>query len=224
MNSAVLDPGRRASIAKAQFDRTKRLAHTIITVSHFSKAEIVRAMGVAADRIDVVHEAADPMFRRLQAPACPRASATSSVSTFVLYASVPSGAQENLGDARRCVPADLRLQRTVCGRRLAIAGGSGWKNSAVHEAVDRHGLRDRVHFLGFVSDQELLELYNTCALFCYPSVYEGFGLPGIEAMSCGAPVITGRVSSLPEVGGEAVPTSAIRDRLALSRVMLEEVL
>ena len=205
-----------------QFDRTKRLAHRIITVSHFSKAEIVRAMGVAADGIEVVHEAADPMFRRLDAAAVPaRFRDRLGTEPFVLYV----GSVEPRKNLATLVDAFADLQRRTRSRAtLAIAGGSGWKNSAVYEAVDRHGLGDRVHFLGFVSDQELLELYNTCALFCYPSLYEGFGLPVIEAMSCGAPVITSRVSSLPEVGGEAVRyVDDPRDPLVLSRA-LEEVL
>ncbi|MBL8728480.1 MAG: glycosyltransferase family 4 protein [Planctomycetes bacterium] len=185
-----------------QFDRSLRLAHRFVTVSHFSKAELVRAMGVSADRIDVVHEAADPICRRLpQAQLPARFQAQIGGAPFVLYV----GSVEPRKNLATLVDAFADFQaRTKHPARLAIAGGSGWKNSAVFEAVDRHGLRDKVHFLGFVTDDELVALYNTCALFCYPTLYEGFGLPVIEAMSCGAPVITSRVASLPEVGGEAV--------------------
>jgi glycosyltransferase involved in cell wall biosynthesis len=185
-----------------QFDRTMRLAHRFVTVSHFSKAELVRAMGVPAERIDVVHEAADPMCRRLPQAAIPaRFRGQLDGAPFVLYV----GSVEPRKNLATLVDAFADFQRrSKHPARLAIAGGSGWKNSAVFEAVDRHGLRDKVHLLGFVSDDELVALYNTCALFCYPTLYEGFGLPVIEAMSCGAPVITSRVASLPEVGGEAV--------------------
>jgi glycosyltransferase involved in cell wall biosynthesis len=185
-----------------QFDRTMRLAHRVVTVSHFSKAEIVRAMGMPADRIDVVHEAADPMFRRVPAAAVPeRFRAQLGGGPFVLYV----GSVEPRKNLATLVEAWAAMQRRARSpARLAIAGGSGWKNSAVFEAVERHGLREQVHLLGFVSDAELIALYNTCTLFCYPSLYEGFGLPVIEAMSCGAPVVTSRVSSLPEVGGDAV--------------------
>jgi hypothetical protein len=90
--------------------------------------------------------------------------------------------------------------------------------------VQRHGLQDRVHLLGFVTDAELVALYNACTLFCYPSLYEGFGLPVAEAMSCGAPVVTSRVASLPEVGGEAVCyVDEPRDRTELARA-LQQVL
>ncbi len=205
-----------------QFDRAMRLAHRIVTVSHFSKAEIVRHMGTPADRIDVVHEAADPMFRRVDGARLPaRFEAQLGGAPFVLYV----GSVEPRKNLATLVDAYAAMQKKVRHpARLAIAGGSGWKNSAVHEAVDRHGLRDKVQFLGFVSDQELLELYNTCALFCYPTLYEGFGLPVVEAMSCGAPVVTSRVASLPEVGGEAVRyVDDPRDTGALART-LQEVL
>ncbi|MEO6595856.1 MAG: glycosyltransferase family 1 protein [Planctomycetota bacterium] len=201
-----------------QFDRTVRLAHRVVTVSHFSKAELVRAMGLAADRIDVVHEAADPAFRHVPGTVLPaRFQPQLRNKPFVLYV----GSVEPRKNLATLVDAFAAMRRrSGHPAQLAIAGGSGWKNSSVFEAVDRHGLRDQVHLLGFVSDDELLALYNTCAVFCYPTLYEGFGLPVIEAMSCGAPVITSRVASLPEVGGEAVCyVDEPRDAVALSHVL-----
>lgn len=201
-----------------QFDRSLRLAHRFLTVSHFSKAELVRAMGVPADRIDVVHEAADPSCRRLPQAVVPeRFRAQLGGAPFVLYV----GSVEPRKNLATLVDAFAELQaRTKHPARLVIAGGSGWKNSAVYDAVDRHGLRDKVLFLGFVTDDELVALYNTCTLFCYPTLYEGFGLPVIEAMSCGAPVITSRVASLPEVGGEAVCyVDEPRDRTELAQAL-----
>ncbi|MBL9077499.1 MAG: glycosyltransferase family 4 protein [Planctomycetes bacterium] len=205
-----------------QFERSVRLAHRFVTVSHFSKQELVRAMGVPADHIDVVHEAADPMCRQLPGAAVPaRFQAQLGGAPFVLYV----GSVEPRKNLATLVEAYAALQaRSRHPARLAIAGGSGWKNSAVHEAVARHGLADKVHLLGFVTDEELVALYNTCALFCYPTLYEGFGLPVIEAMSCGAPVVTSRVASLPEVGGDAVAyVDDPKDTAALSRV-LQQVL
>lgn len=185
-----------------QFDRASRLAHRIVTVSHFSKAEIVRAMGMSADRIDVVHEAADPRFVHRPEILLPeRFREQLGAAPFLLYVGSVEP-RKNLATLVNAYASFLR--RTKHPANLAIAGGSGWKNSSVFEAVARHGLQDRVRLLGFVSDDELLALYNCCAVFCYPSLYEGFGLPVIEAMSCGAPVITSRVTSLPEVGGDAV--------------------
>lgn len=87
---------------------------------------------------------------------------------------------------------------------LVIAGGKGWLESDLYKKVSSLGLQKQVKFLGHVSDDELSVLYSSCYAFIYPSHYEGFGLPVLEAMSCGAAVITSDTSSLPEVGGEAV--------------------
>ena len=86
---------------------------------------------------------------------------------------------------------------------LYIAGGRGWLESAIYQAVEKYGLTDCVKFLGYVSDEELAALYSSCFAFVYPSLYEGFGLPVLEAMTCGAPVIVSDSTSLPEVAGEA---------------------
>jgi len=89
-------------------------------------------------------------------------------------------------------------------RLLVIAGGKGWFESDLGGMVKEYGIKDYVKFLGYVSDEELSALYSSCFAFIYPSFYEGFGLPVLEAMSCDAPVITSNTSSLPEVGGDAV--------------------
>lgn len=86
---------------------------------------------------------------------------------------------------------------------LYIAGGRGWLESPIYQSVTELGLTQQVHFLGYVSDAELSALYSSCFAFVFPSLYEGFGLPVLEAMSCGAPVIVSHSTSLPEVAGEA---------------------
>lgn len=88
-------------------------------------------------------------------------------------------------------------------RPLVIAGGKGWLESGIGEEATRAGTEGRIKFLGYVSDAELSVLYSSCLAFIYPSFYEGFGLPVLEAMSCGAAVIASNTSSLPEVGGDA---------------------
>jgi len=86
---------------------------------------------------------------------------------------------------------------------LAITGGEGWMYETIFEQVKRSGLEDRVHFPGFVDDADLPALYSAADLFAYPSLYEGFGLPLLEAMACGTPVVGSNTSSLPEVIGDA---------------------
>ncbi len=87
---------------------------------------------------------------------------------------------------------------------LAIAGGKGWLEEEIRIEAARQGLADRVRFLGFVADEDLPAIYGCASLFVFPSLYEGFGLPVLEAMACGVPVIMSNSSSLPEVGGDAV--------------------
>lgn len=88
-------------------------------------------------------------------------------------------------------------------RPLYIAGGKGWLENDIQEKIKKLGIADKTKFLGYVTDDELSVLYTNCHSFIYPSLYEGFGLPVLEAMSCGAPVITSNNSSLPEVVGDS---------------------
>ena len=102
-----------------------------------------------------------------------------------------------LVDAYSRLPTELKERHP-----LAIVGALGWETGATLSAL--HSLGKRCTMLGYVSDAALAELYRRCAVFCYPSLGEGFGLPVLEAMAAGATVLTSNVSSLPEVGGEAV--------------------
>jgi alpha-1,3-rhamnosyl/mannosyltransferase len=108
------------------------------------------------------------------------------------------------------VAAYTRLDEALQRRHpLTVVGALGWEAGETLAAL--RSLGDRSTMLGYVSDAALDELYHRCALFCYPSLGEGFGLPVLEAMACGAPVLTSNVSSLPEVGGEAVEYVDPRD-------------
>lgn len=87
--------------------------------------------------------------------------------------------------------------------RLVIAGGKGWLDDPLYAQVEALGLQERVRFIGFVADEDLPALYSAASVFAYPSLYEGFGLPPLEAMACGVPVVASNAASLPEVVGEA---------------------
>ena len=86
---------------------------------------------------------------------------------------------------------------------LVVAGGKGWLNDDLSQVAADLGIAERVKFLGYVQEADLRVLYSAAKLFVYPSIYEGFGLPPLEAMACGAPVITSNTSALPEVVGDA---------------------
>ena len=99
---------------------------------------------------------------------------------------------------------------------LVIAGGQGWLYDDVLAEVEKLNLTDRVKFIGFVEDGDLPHLYTLASAFAFPSFYEGFGLPPLEALACGVPVVTSNVSSLPEVVGDAALTIDPNDTDALA--------
>jgi glycosyltransferase involved in cell wall biosynthesis len=111
---------------------------------------------------------------------------------------------------------------------LVIAGGNGWGKENYLASVDALKLRDHVRFTGFVADDHLPDLYRGALLFVYPSLYEGFGLPVLEAMACGTPVITSDRTSLPEVAGDAAllvdPTRPEALAAAMSSVLSDSAL
>ena len=105
--------------------------------------------------------------------------------------------------------------------RLVLTGPEGWKVRELFELVDgAHAVRDRIILTGFVADDDLSALYSGAGVFVYPSLYEGFGLPALEAMQCGAPVITSSTTSLPEVVGAAAITIDPTDQDALAQALL----
>jgi glycosyltransferase involved in cell wall biosynthesis len=111
---------------------------------------------------------------------------------------------------------------------LAIAGRRGWLSEAIDRRVAQLGLGGRVRFLDYVPDEDLPGLLSGATAFAFPSLYEGFGLPVLEAMACGAPVLTSTTSSLPEVAGDAAmlvdPTDTAAIAAALARLIADEPL
>ena len=105
--------------------------------------------------------------------------------------------------ARLIQAFSLARQEAKLPHRLIIGGGKGWLYDQIFATVQELGLADAVHFPGFIADADLPVLYSAADFFAYPSLYEGFGLPILEAMACGTPVLTGDNSCLPEAGGEA---------------------
>jgi glycosyltransferase involved in cell wall biosynthesis len=103
----------------------------------------------------------------------------------------------------RLIQALGHLRQAGYDLDLVIAGGRGWLEDPIHESVRNAHMSEHVHFLGFVEESELPALYSAAECLAFPSLYEGFGLPVLEAMACGTPVVTSNLSSLPEVAGDA---------------------
>jgi glycosyltransferase involved in cell wall biosynthesis len=124
----------------------------------------------------------------------------------------------------RIVRSFVRLLREerIRDLSLVLAGAEGWEFGEIYDEIDGAGtFRDRIILTGYVPDEELAPLYSGALAFVYPSLYEGFGLPPLEAMQCGTPVITSNNSSIPEVVGSAAITIDPRDENALSQAMLD---
>jgi len=181
---------------------TIRLATHIIAVSENTRSDLGRYLSVEAERIEVIPEAAAPSFRPL--PDCrydsPPLRRYGIGGPYVLHV----GTLEPGKNIPRLLEAFARFRReSALDWRLVLAGDRGWLRRDIFHTIRRHALEDRVILAGYVPDEDLPLLYNAAEFFAFPSLNEGFGLPPLEAMACGAPVIASNVSSLPEVLAEA---------------------
>ncbi len=178
-----------------------RRARRVIAVSQATADEVVRLLGVETERIDVVpHGVQREHFRPI---------AADRVAAFRREKGLPErfflflGTLEPRKNLVTLVEAFARTEAMRQGIRLVIAGGKGWYYQEIFSRVEELDLVDAVRFTGFVPDAELPLWYNAATVFVYPSLYEGFGMPLLEAMACGTPVIASDASCLPEVVGDA---------------------
>ena len=196
-------PNRAAyAYARASMWSAARHADRILTVSEASKRDILHFFNVPPDKISVVYNAIDERFWIE-----PNGEDVARVRErfqldhgFVLYA----GTIKPHKNLVRLIEAFAQLRTGEFGElKLLIIGDEISKLPALRRAVHSHKLHKHVRFLGFVPDETLAVLYRLAAVFVFPSLYEGFGLPPLEAMASGTPVVTSNVSSLPEVAGDA---------------------
>jgi glycosyltransferase involved in cell wall biosynthesis len=179
-------------------------ADAVIAVSESTRRDICRLLDLPPQRIDVVYEAAAPIFAPRPLPD----NATRTINRQTLQAGTFALFVSTL-EPRKNLPTLLRALRLCCDRRpdvpyhLAIAGTRGWRDREIFAVVRDLRLYDRLTFLGGVAQDDLRWLYNACVLYANPSRYEGFGLPVLEALACGAPALVSDTSSLPEVAGDA---------------------
>ncbi|MBC7222825.1 MAG: glycosyltransferase family 4 protein [Anaerolineae bacterium] len=176
-----------------------RRADAVIAVSEATRQDLVRHYRVPPEKVRVIHEAAAPHFR----PAAPEA-----VAQVRRRYGLPPRFALTVGtiEPRKNLPRLFRALAPLRGAEripLVVAGGKGWLYEETFRTVARLGLEDQVSFLGYVPEEDLPALYTAADLFVLPSLYEGFGLPVLEAMSCGAPVACSQAASLQEVAGDA---------------------
>lgn len=196
-------PAERIRHFESDFQRSLERATHIISDSNAVRDELIAHLGVSPERITSVHLGISSEFRK------------------VTPAEVAAFKQELFGDPsqpyilcvatiepRKRIEQAVRahaeaVERGKISMPLVIAGASGWNNEGIAELIDRQQQAGHVKMLGWVAEASLPTLYGGADLFLYPSIYEGFGLPPVEAMACGTPVIVSNRSCLPEVTGGA---------------------
>lgn len=207
--------------------RSVRLARRIIAISSSTRNDLMRLFNVPQDKIDVVLPGIEPNFLSNGDPnAVERIRAARNLPEhFVLFL----GTREPRKNIPTLIRAFARVKRTLSvPHRLVIAGGRGWKDEAIQSTIIECGLENEVSLPGFVPPEELPYWYRAADAFVYPSQYEGFGLPALEALASGTPVITSDVSALPEAVGDAAirvdPTNPDELANALTRVLTDRAL
>ena len=173
-------------------------ADRIITISECSKRDIVKVYGIPEKKISVTLLAADERYK-----ADPEGSPGASLAKLPRPYILNVGTLEPRKNLDGLIRAFARAKLEGIPHTLVITGARGWGESRLAPLINELGLSASVFFTGFVEDEELPHLYRGADFFVYPSLYEGFGLPVLEAMACGTPVITSDSSSLPEVAGGA---------------------
>jgi glycosyltransferase involved in cell wall biosynthesis len=178
-----------------------RQADAIIAISHYTKAELIRLLSVPPEQITVVHLGVDPVFQ----PGSPedvaalrrRLGLPRPYFLFVGTAEPRKNLPHLLEAVARCQAAGLK------GMDLVLAGTRSWGTAAAQTRVAELGMEDMVRFPGYVAERDLPALYSGAEAFVLPSLTEGFGMPLLEAMACGTPVVGSRTTSIPEVVGDA---------------------
>ena len=199
-----------------------RFASRVIVPSESTAADLRRVLGTPAAKIAVTPEGAAAEFRPVDA-----SQASDIASQYGLPPGylLSLGTQEPNKNRRAIIEA---LAAMVAGGRdlhLAVVGGGGWRTETEREQIEQLGLTSRIHYTGYVAQEDLAAVYSAASVFLFPSLHEGFGLAALEAMACGTPVVTSNTSSLPEVVGDAALMVDPRDSnelaTAIARILDE---
>ena len=187
--------------ARLRLPIVAKLARKIITPTESVKREVCKHLRVKANKVIAIPSAARQSFRPVPAEQTVETRKRLAIEDdFLLFVGTLEP-RKNLLTLLKALEQIVR--KTSLRPQLVIAGGEGWLMDETFSFIKHSGIGDRLRLTGYLGDEELCALYSSCRIFVYPSLYEGFGLPPLEAMACGAPVIAGRVAALQEVLGSA---------------------
>ncbi|MBU1626158.1 glycosyltransferase, partial [bacterium] len=182
--------------------RILKRSDAIITVSYNTKKDLIKYYNIPEEKIKVIYLGVDEIFRPLENKEqliIQLKNKFNISSPYLLYV----GMIEPRKNLIRLIHAYEILRKEGYPHSLVIVGAIGWKYKEIFQLVDSLDLHQHIIFTGFVELEDLVNIYNCAEIFVYPSLYEGFGLPPLEAMSCGTPVVTSKTSSIPEVVGDS---------------------
>jgi glycosyltransferase involved in cell wall biosynthesis len=184
--------------------RSVQRADYVVADSENTRNDVICLLGVPPEQVTVVPGGVDPAFKPVTDPARLAAFRQSigldPVTPYILFIGVIEPRKNLMGLIEAF---DILKSRRSLPHKLVVAGRRGWLSDATMERAERSQFRDEIIFPGFIPEGEIATLYSAAEAFAFPSHYEGFGLPVLEAMACGTPVVASRASSLPEVVGDA---------------------
>ncbi len=217
-----LHPASRTAWIKRRLPRSLAQAARLVAISDFTAREMVARLGIPGDRIDVVPLAPSRLFRPLPDEAADLVLARFGLQPrrFILSVSTlePRKNFDRLLAAHAMLPAATRSAYP-----LVIAGGRGWGEALAGKMAAQALAVGHLRLLGHVADADLVALYGRAAVFAYPSLYEGFGLPILEAMACGAPVVTASTTASAETAGDAARLVDPLDVPAIAAALAETI-
>lgn len=220
-------PSRLRRYLNQVVPRSVQRADLVLADSVATRDDLIALYNAPADKVEVLYSGVDPRYQPINDPASyDRISKRYKLPSRPYLLTV--GTVQPRKNYPRIVYALQQLERLNLNLDLVIVGQPGWLQDELYEAISRSGRMDRVHITGFVEDMDLPVLYSHALCLVFPSLYEGFGFPVLEAMASGVPVITSNVSSLPEVAGQAAilvdpyETDQIAD--AIQRVVTDDSL
>jgi glycosyltransferase involved in cell wall biosynthesis len=209
---------KRVRRARRRLPIMTRAADLIVTPTNAVRLEVCEYLKVTSERVVAVPEAPRRIFRRKSTAETLEARERLGLKDdFLLFV----GTLEPRKNLATLVEAYVEVLRATGSRlQLVIAGQKGWLTDSLFAQVERAGLADRIVFTGYLSDEDLCALYSSCRAFVYSSFYEGFGLPPLEAMACGAACIASRIPSIEEVVRDAALLFEPKSTTALSRSII----